>query len=214
VTLVNFSARYASLALALALAACATEPAPLPITSLDARDCAVQPDLGGARALPLDTDKPVTVTVTIDRDTACWAANEGAKSSYVAFRLTESTEPYLISVTSVALGNTLFAPRLALLDDRGEILRRLSHNSFVFHGSSLYAGIRVHPDERYLIVASDPDVVGQQFSQISGGVRSTVVPVGVGGFAAIYTGSESTQASTYAHNGRVTVSAQPVPKAN
>jgi hypothetical protein len=211
-TAANFSARCASLTLAFALAACATEPGPLPITNLDARDCAARPDLDGARALPLEADKPVTVK--IDRDTACWAANEGAKSSYVVFRLTESTEPYLISVTSVALGSTLFAPRLALLDERGEILRQLSHNSFVFHGSSLYAGIRVHLGERYLIVASDPDVVGQGFSQVSGATRSTVVPVGVGAFAAVYTGSESIQAYTYAHNGSMTVSAQPVPKAN
>ena len=117
-------------------------------------------------------------------------------------------------MTSAPLGDTLFSPRLMLLDEQGNVLREVPRDEFMFHGVALYAGLRAAPAERYLIVASDAASVGQQMSHILGESHLTPVPIGIGAVAIINSGSEKQQVITYAHNGRVTVSAQPIPKAN
>ena len=81
----------------------------------------------------------------------------------------------------------------------------------MFHGASLYAGLRVRSNEKYLLVVSDPDLVGMEVSQI---VDNTMVTAsGAGGFYfEIHTGSEMVTTLTYALNGSITVAAQPIPK--
>lgn len=197
--------------LAALLAACAT-PAPPPIVSLDGRSCVASPDLAGARAVPLDARDPVKLD--LDGGAACLEAGDGARSAYAAFRLPASEKQYLLTVTSTPLGDTLFAPRLLLLDANGAVLREVARDDFMFHGTSLYVGLRAAPAERYLVVASDARSVGLQVSHIIGESRTTPVPVGIGAVALIHSGSEKQQVITYAHNGRVTVSAQPMPVAN
>ena len=192
------------------LAACAS-PAVPPILSLDGRPCVARPDLAGAQPLPLDAGK--AVKLDLDAGAAC-LERAGGRSTYVAFRLPSAEQPYLLTVTSAALGDTLFVPRLMLLDAQGSVLREVSRDDFMFHGTSLYAGLRAQPAERYLIVASDAPSVGQRVSHIIGESRATPVPVGIGAVAIINSGSEKQQTITYAHNGRVTVTAQPMPKVN
>ena len=196
---------------AAALAACAAAPALPPILSLDGHPCAERPDLVGAEDLPLDAGHPVKRA--FDADAACLETAGSGKSVYAVFRLPQSGEPYLLSVTSAPVGETLFSPRLVLLDGQGEILRRVPRDDFMFHGTSLYAGLRAAPAERYLVVASDPASIGQQVSHIVGDSRMIPVPVGIGAVAMIHSGSETQQFFTYAHNGSVTIVAQPMPKA-
>jgi hypothetical protein len=193
------------------LAACAS-PAPPPILSLDGRPCVGSPDVAGAQAVPLDAGNPVKLD--LDGGAACLEAKGGARSAYAAFRLPASQKPYLLTVTSTPLGDTLFAPRLLLLDGQGRVLREVPRDGFLFHGTALYAGLRAAPAERYLIVASDAPSVGQQVSHILGESRAIPVPVGIGAVALVRSGSEKQQVITYAHNGRVTVTAQPMPVAN
>jgi hypothetical protein len=193
------------------LAACAA-PAVPPILSLDGRPCVAHPDLARAQALALDAGNPVKLD--LDAGAACLEPGSGGKSAYVAFRLPRSEQPYLLTVTSAPLGDTLFSPRLLLLDEQGNVLREVPRDDFMFHGVALYAGLRAAPAERYLIVASDAASVGQQVSHILGESHLTPVPIGIVGVAIIHSGSEKQQVITYAHNGRVTVAAQPMPKAN
>jgi hypothetical protein len=193
------------------LAACAA-PAVPPILSLDGRPCVARPDLASAQALPLDAGNPVKLD--LDAGAACLEPGGGGRSAYAAFRLPRSEQPYLLTVTSAPLGDTLFSPRLVLLDEQGKVLREVPRDDFMFHGVALYAGLRAAPAERYLIVASDAPTVGQQVSHIIGESRATPMPVGIGALVIINSGSERQQVITYAHNGRVTVAAQPMPKAN
>jgi hypothetical protein len=190
------------------LAACAS-PAVPPILTLDGRPCAARPDLAAAHAVPLDARNPVELD--LDADAACLEPGGGGRSAYVAFSLPTSERPYLLTVTSAARGDTLFAPRLILLDAEGAVLREVPRDDFMFHGTSLYAGLRAAPAERYLVVASDASLVGQHVSHIVGQSRAIPVPVGIGAVAIINNGSEKQQVITYAHNGRVTVTAQPMP---
>jgi hypothetical protein len=59
-------------------------------------------------------------------------------------------------------------------------------------------------------VASDPASVGRDTSHIAGSVQTSTVPVGTGSFI-VFSGSETKHDLTYAHNGSITVSAEPLP---
>ena len=202
--------RWAATAVTMALAACAAVPSAPPILSLDGRACVDRPDLASAEELPLDADKPVRHA--FDAGAACLETDSG-KSAYAVFRLPRSDDTYLLSVTSAPAGEALFSPRLMPLNATGEITRDVPRDDFMFHGPSLYIGLRAAPTERYLVVASDPASIGQQMSYITGDSRMIPVPVGVGAVAQIHLGSETQHRLTYAHSGTVTVAAQPMPKA-
>lgn len=195
----------------LLMAACAVAPGPPPTIDLSTRDCAITPELGDARPLLLDPGK--AQTVNLDAASACWQMSADSRSAYLVFRLPDAATPYLVGVTSEPQGQTLFSPRLVLLDGDGNVARELRRDAFMFHGAALYASIRSHAGERYLVVASDPGSVGQLVSQISGSTQANAVAAGTAVFA-IHTGSEASNVFIYAHNGTVTVSAQPLPKAN
>lgn len=191
------------------LAACATPPPPT--VSLEGRSCVAGPELGKAQSLALAPDK--AITVKLDATAACLLANDGAKSVYVAFQLPQSADEYLVTVVSAPLGQGLFSPHLLMLDSNGQMVRELPRESFLFHGPSLSAGIRVHPGERYLVVASDPQSVGASVSRLTENTHVTVATSGFVTFA-VHTGSEANSTYTYAHNGTITVWAQTLPKIN
>jgi len=175
----------------------------------------MQPDLVLARELLLATNKAVTVAV--DEKMPCLADSGGDPSVYTVFNLPQAMEEFLISVTSVPQGGTLFAPRVMMLDETGRAMREVSREIFVFHGPALYLGLRVRAGERYLVVASDPKFVGQGVSHIQSATMSNTIGTATAA-GAIYvnvnTGSETLMDYTYAHNGSITVAATPVPKAN
>jgi hypothetical protein len=200
-------ARGGTLLAALALSACA--PSPPPITSLEGRACTPAPDFTTARPLRLDSNN--RVTVDLDQNASCSQTSDGALSAYVLFSLPDSLEPYLVTVTSQSQGQTLFAPRLLVLDGLGNPLREMPRSSFQYHGAALYLGIRIYPGEKYVMVASDPRAVGQQVSQLRAGTQANTVASG-GIYFTYYTGFEANQIFTFAFNGKVTVSAEPMPK--
>ena len=202
--------RTGALAAALLLAACAaTTPSVPPITSLEGRSCGEHPDLAAARPLLL-TGKPATAT--LDGASPCWRPPGGPASTVAVFRLPDAAEPYLLTVASEPVGETLFSPRLLLLDEQGNPVRERRRDTFLFHGPALKTGLRVQPGERFLIVASDPDSVGRRNSRIVGNVQQTTTVAGPVIFN-LYTGSEANHDVTYAHNGSVTVAVEPMPKA-
>jgi hypothetical protein len=203
--------RLLPLAMLAALAGgCAKPPPPVPSLSLLGRACVEKPDLASANAVPLADNKPVSVT--LDDKTPCIEAPGLGKVAYVAFSLPQSNDEYILSVTSVPIGEGRFSPRLALLDSNGNKLRDIPADMFMAHGASLHAGLRPHRGERYLIVSSDPDTIGQTNSQIMDGTQVTSA-YAAGATVMVHTGYESNVTLTNAYNGTVTVAAQPIPKA-
>jgi hypothetical protein len=195
-------------ALTALIGACAKPPPP-PTLSLAGRNCMEKPDLGSATAVPLADGKPVSVT--LDDKTACIEAAGLGRAAYVAFSLPQSDQDYMLSVTSTPVGEGRFSPWLALLDADGKKLRDIPPDMFMAHGASLHAGLRPHPGERYLIVSSDPETIGQTKSQIADGTRVQYA-YAPGILIPIHTGYENSVAITNAYNGIVTVTAQPIPK--
>lgn len=200
--------RLIALSAPFAIAACAAPPPP--VTTLDDRTCSPAPDFSGAHLLELGA-KPMTVA--FDQATPCWQPSEGKRSAYAVFSLPSDTDPYLVTVTSVPVGQALIAPHLYLLDGFGNKLRDAARDAFAFHGSSLSLTVRVYPNERYLLVASEPDTLGTGGSQLRDGVVVSTYPAGVATIT-VHTGYELNQSYVYAVNGTITVAAGPIPKVN
>lgn len=197
------------------LAGCAP-PAPPPMVSLDGRSCGAQVDLSSGHVPALEVSK--AIMVTLDEKAMCLQAPDGSKSVYAAFLLPQLPALPLVTVMSSPLGEGLFSPHLLMLDPEGKILREVPRDAFSFHGSALHVGIRMHAEERYLLVASDPQTVGTDISRIVDGTTTSTTTTYFKGGGSISSsasfGKEDTLKLTYAHNGTVSVLVQPMPKAD
>lgn len=173
------------------------------------------PSLLGVPTLLLGGNNKMEVVV--DASAPCVQAPDGSRSAYIAVALPTKTEPYVLSVRSTILGQTVFAPRIALLDGTGRTVREIPRSIFMFHGTSLYAAVRSHPDERYLVVYSDASTVGQTKTQVHEavvhGMAEAVTSTAVVAFQ-VNTGNDHSEAFTYADNGKLTIAATPLPAAD
>ncbi|MEP0708178.1 hypothetical protein [Parvibaculum sp.] len=201
------------LCLAAALGGCATRAPDLaPLVQIAPKSCTAAPDVTRAHALPFDTeDKAEPVRLTIEEQSPCLDEG-GVKSLYEVFALPELSYPIIVTVRSLPSTSGILAPRIVLLDKDGGMLRELDREAVHFRGTALTAMLRTRPEERYLVVASDPDVVGSDISRVHGAVNQQMVSTGAVMFT-VYTGSESTANMTYAHNGTIQVSARAIPTA-
>jgi hypothetical protein len=207
--LVLQSRRLAVLAGLCLLGACATPgKTPPPITDLSSRQCAAAPDLAKANALAWDAKKETTQDAEISEATPCMKGASGV-ALYVVYALPQTDAAYVIGVASPAQGSTLFAPHVMLLASDGSIKREYSGKQLEFHGDGLGVRVRNHSDEAYLVVASDPTVVGSATTRIN---EATQVSYGSTGYATyqVHTGSESQDTYNYAHNGKVVVTLTPI----
>ena len=195
------------LAVTLALASCRTPP---PILTITEHNCVMVPDLTTAKPILLKTDTPARVT--IDDKTACLQPVGETPRLYAVFKLPqESTTPYFLSVSSEARGRGVLAPYLVLLDANGAVLRHIAHDKFTFRGTTLNTAFHPQSGETYLLVASDPEFVGQQSSGIVASTQTAAAATGTGGFFVMTMGREQTQSITRAHSGIISVSAEPMP---
>lgn len=111
---------------------------------------------------------------------------------------------YIISVASTPLGTGVFAPHVTLLDASGAPLREIARDKIVFRGNDLSVLFRSHPNERYLLVASDPGSVGQSVEQVKETTGTTTMAGGLAYFS-YTTGDDTTKSYVYAHSGQITV---------
>jgi hypothetical protein len=193
--------------------ACAPKPEPPPPNvDVSARQCSQTPDLARADSLAFDPAKDKDTTATIDEAAPCLEDSPGAKSVYRVFALPKEDQPYLITVAANPWLGTIFAPRALLLGSDGTLKRAATKADFTFRSDVLSTILRSHPDESYLVVASDPTVVGQSFSRMVSNTQANVVSAGVATIL-VYTGSDTSTARTYTLGGRITVTLAPVPKA-
>jgi hypothetical protein len=200
-------------AAALMLAACVQTPPDLaPLVQIAPSACASQPDLG--RALPVaykGEEKTEPVTVTITEQSPCLAEGE-TKSLYEVFALPSVSHSIIVTVRSLPSTSGILAPRIVTLDADGNRVRLVDRESIHFRGRALTAMLRTRPEERYVVVTSDTEVVGGDISRVSGAVHQQMISSGAF-MVAVYSGSESVANMTYAHNGTVEVSARPIPAA-
>ncbi len=181
-----------------------------PLLDISAHSCASAPDLVAARPVALgDPQHPGEVVPTIDEHAPCVDGAAG-KSLYASFQLPESSQPYIISVRSTPLGAGIFAPRLMLFDGQGSLKREVPRDAFVYRGDALSVLIRSRPDERFLVVASTPQTVGQSTACISEHAQTST---NCSTFASITvaSGSDTERKLAYAHGGIIRVHAAVIP---
>lgn len=193
------------------LAGCATQaPAPPPLLDLSTLHCGPAPVLIGAPLLVYDPAKHRNETsAELTVASSCFKDSLGA-SLYLTYALPAAPSPYLVRVDSEPEGATLLALRVLLYGADGSPKREFSRHQIVFRGSALSVIFRAHPDERYLVVASDPRAVGRRLTQLRDATRVTEVaayPL----FFNFYSGTDATVKNTLAQNGRIAISLQPLP---
>lgn len=206
------------LAALLPLAGCRTDSGPPPILSVERSDCTAQPETARAVPLPLEkrqdpqdsgrleADRPLSLT--IDRSSPCLDLGAAGRSLYALVALPGAAESYIVRVAAQPSEHGLFSPHLVLLDDAGARLREIDRESFLFRGSRLTAQFWAHPEERYLVVASDPAGVGKQVDRLASQANTTVVGL-PGGVFYLGAGSDRRVELTYSYGGVVTLQAVP-----
>jgi hypothetical protein len=194
--------RNAALLLSLLVGACATPPDVAPLLDLSTARCALKIErsnaVGTVPTIAGDDEKPSIVT--LDLRSPC-VEDASGKSLYALFYLPDGG-PYTVSVSSVPLGRSVFAPRAAILDAQGAELRRLPTSSFLFRGSNLTALFRSHDGDRYLLVTSDLSSVGKPLRRSQESVQIYTTSSGF----TIHTGTDVLSESTWSLNGQVAVS--------
>lgn len=199
----------ALLVLGALVAGCANQanqnPPPPPLLGLAASRCAAAPNLADARTLVYAPKKAKNnATAEITGASPCFKDAVGA-SLYVAYKLPFSPTSYVVRVTSEPEGDTLLALRVLLYGSNGTLKREFSGKQIVFRGGALSVIFRSHDDERCLVVASDPAVVGHRDSRVHETTRASMVAM-VNAVLMLYTGMDVVAKDVYADNGRVIVS--------
>jgi hypothetical protein len=96
-----------------------------------------------------------------------------------------------------------------LLGGDGGVRREFSGQALQFRGTGLGAVLRSHPDETYLVVESDPSMVGKTDSRIADETQVYTVSSGYGAYQ-VHTGTETHPTFTYSHNGRIEITLTPL----
>lgn len=208
----TISASVAVLVVAAGLAGCAAPDLALPpLTSLEGRACADAPDFSKAMTLAVDAkDKKVT-NLVVDGTAPCFKDERGA-SSYAVFALPDLTMQYTVQIDSTPAGNALFAPRILLYGKDGTLKRSFMEKQITYRDKALSAVFRYHPDEAYIVVASDPVVCGNRDTRINDNTQTAMV-CGAYGCFNWNSGKEAVHTQTLSHNGRIAVTMIPIPKA-
>lgn len=203
--------RFAALTSLALLSACASDQkSVVPLTDISTRECAASFDLSKAGVLAFDGKKEFTQSTDINETTPC-VKNASGAAVYVVYALPASDASYVIGVSSLAAGTTMFALRVMMLGGDGAVKREFAGSAIEFRGNGLGVMIRSHADETYLVVTSDPAVAGQTNSRI---VEATQVYTGYSGYGTyqVHTGTDTNESYILAHNGRVAVTLTPIEK--
>jgi Maltose operon periplasmic protein precursor (MalM) len=189
------------------LAACATKSLPA-ITDISAHQCAASPDLGSAVGIAFDGAKEAQVKTDISDASPClkYAAGSGL---YAAYALPKADAPYVLSVMSIAQGDTLLVPRVMMLASDGSVKREFSGPQIDYRGNGVGTMFRSHADETYMVVASDAAAAGKTNQRIE---EATQVYTGATAYGTyqVHTGSDTMRTFNLSHNGHLEVTLTPI----
>ncbi|HVJ54292.1 MAG TPA: hypothetical protein VM689_17640 [Aliidongia sp.] len=192
------------LLLAFVLAGCSHPP---PVLSLNGRTCDRSPNLAKAAPLAAPGSSDVSQTVEFQATGACLDTESGP-ALYAAFALPAATQPYILEVKArdqqaqLAGGDgySLPAPHLTLLDAAGKPVRELRAPDFIYRGNGASVLVRLHAEERFVLIASDPTLVGQKQSRITESMDYHFARL-----ATWTTGNENQNDYVFSHAGTVVV---------
>lgn len=154
----------------LGFAGCAsvTPPPPMPVLAYAPQtDCASAPDMSQAmRFAPLSkAGKRMLRNRAIEMDTdmeeaACLQTASGA-SPYAIYALPEGMSGRVVYAGSLIDVNSIFAARVSTLDAQGGMVREFEASDYKRTGSRHAVQFRPKDDEVFVLITSDPALVGE-----------------------------------------------------
>lgn len=199
--------RLLSLVLCLAaLAACTHKAEAPPVLSLQVTraDCVAKPTLAHPVSIAFEAGKTQKkIQLRLDEQSDCWQRETG-NALYAVVEFPKVTTPSIVEVMSLSSKDGIFAPYLMMLDEKGNTLRTITKDQMLFRGSALSASFRLHEGEKYLVAASDPQLVGQTDTKIEDGTTSNMISTGTAAVM-VYSGYAGEATRTYSHTGLVEV---------
>ena len=187
------------------VAACASAPPiPAPVLSYANAGCSTTPDLSAPLSMTPDKERAVHLVVAEVDETAACIMRNGAAVPYVLLALPQDYEDKTLIVGSQLDQNRIFAPEVVVLDAQGNQTRTFNRDEYFYRGSIYSVQFRPRQDERYVLVAAAPDMVGKAYDAIQIGISTTAVYTPYGG-ATFNSGTEAATSRTFAYNGTVKV---------
>ncbi|MDB5459296.1 MAG: hypothetical protein JWO72_1037 [Caulobacteraceae bacterium] len=154
------------------LAGCATAP-PAAVVTYAHKDCPASPDLSAAISLTPPKDKAVySVTTRLDAMAPCLSRQDGA-SPYHVYALPEDAETKTVTVGSILEQTRLLPPQISILDREGKVRRSFSTADYFFRGTVYSVQFQPRAGDAYVLVATDPARVGQEYNSISIGTSTS-----------------------------------------
>jgi len=131
---------------------------------------------------------------------------KSGRSFYFPLALPAFEGAYEIQIKSIAQGSNIFIPRIALLDDKHNIIKRVSSSSFVLRNGEAKHQFFVNSDlnYRYMMLYTAPEDLGKKGKFMQDNTQ--IMPIVAGPYVFYYTnGSDTTKTITSAEGGKLFV---------
>lgn len=188
---------------------CATTTTPLdpPRLVYERTDCAASPDLMNAVSLTPRSERAYFyVSRAVDHATPCWAPDAQA-APYIVFEIPAAFADKTLIVGGGMEPHRIFAARIMTLDAEGAPVREFAAEDFFFRQGLYSVQFRPREWERYILVTSDRDLVGQTYSSIHIGVNSGAT-YAAGTYVSYNIGIDQSADRVFSHTGTVSVIVQ------
>jgi hypothetical protein len=198
-----------ALAGSVALAGCMADSGPSPILSVQKSNCHSAPDLAGAKPVALSTGREDDeLEFVITRSSPCLETTQGLRSLYETVKLPAFSGDIAVRVEATPSTTGIFSPQITVLDADGKPLRQVPDEKMLFRSARLTASTRLTQGDAYLLVASNPERVGDVHETRTATFNS--YHSGGPAYFSIYTATEETKRRTYSYGGQVVVIAREV----
>lgn len=194
---------------ALLTAACATAPpAPEALLSIDNRTCdnALQMD-SAAPLIPERSKRRYTISADVDESAPCLNLEDGGKVTYALFSLPDYAAQTTIIAGAQMEEKRIFAANIMLLDAQSAVTRTFDREDYLFQGNTYGVQIRPRNNERYLLVQTDPEIVGEAYDSVTIGVNASTMCTGLW-CSNVYSGVDYQSTRVFSYAGKVSILVQ------
>lgn len=209
--------RLALLASASTLVGCASTyvPPAVSVLTIEGKTCDAAPALTGAISLspPKRPQATLTVATVVGPAMPCLTKN-GKPSNYVVYALPSAPQNHTITVGGQKEQMRAFAPSISILAADGAVIRDFPKDRLTNFGTTFSVQFRPAEQARYILVQSDPELVGTVMSAFETNiVTSTNYAYNPSGYSSSFStvsGQEGGTARSFSHEGTISVYIQAV----
>ena len=203
---------------ALLLQACASTPVappPVAVTAISGKTCTAEPSLKDAISLtPPEPKTLFEVSTLVDGAKPCLTVG-AAQSNYVVYAIPEHGDNHTITVGGVQEEIRTFAPSVSLLDADGKVVRAFADDRFAILGNILGVQFRPAPQERFILVSSNPAMIGKSVNTLETRINTGSGYVAPTAYSYGYSyqtvrGAEGKHTRVFSHEGHVSVTVQAI----